>query len=494
VPERATDKGVVHLDLLYVRALAPRDRRLDQRWRLRAEPCDGRCAERRAMRDEERENVSEAFYNENEPYAAQWLENLKREGHIAPGKVDARSIVDIKPKDLEGFRQAHFFAGLGGWSHALRLAGWPDDEEVWTGSCPCQPFSTAGRRKGFADDRHLWPEWFRLIRKCRPRVVFGEQIAGTDGLRWLDLVFADMEGAGYACWATDTCAAGVGAPHLRQRLYFVAYASGERLRRPSVPQSHLEQDSVQSAQRGPGPGQTDGRARVRDVVSGSFGLADSGDQRRNRIDSSVQSGGSHQADPETDGHSTTLELAHPGREGREQVGTNGKGRSSRGGKERVEQRSVYGGHVHELGNAGCERGGRDTRAISGKEEKSDPKRSEARRVPDKPFASGSALELGDASGARPPVGPGPEERFGAVRYEGPSPAETGATRGFWRDAEWWVCRDGKARPAKSEIFPLADGLSARVGKLRAAGNAIVPQQAALFIRAVMPLIGLKPAG
>ena len=429
--------------------------------------------------------MSEAFYNENEPYAAQWLENLEREGHIAPGKVDARSIVDIKPKDLEGFQQAHFFAGLGGWSHALRLAGWPDDEEVWTGSCPCQPFSTAGRRKGFADERHLWPEWFRLIRKCRPRVVFGEQIAGTDGLRWLDLVFADMEGAGYACWATDTCAAGVGAPHLRQRLYFVAYASSERLRRPDVPQPHLEQDSMQSAQRGPGPGQTDGRARVRDVVSGSFGLADSGEQRRNRIDSPVQPGGSHQADPEADGHST----------------------------------------ARELGNARSQGGGGHAGAVPRTEAKSKREGRIARGVAHEPESASDALELGDASGARSPVGPGPEERFGAVRYEGPSPAETGATRGFWRDAEWWVCRDGKARPTESSAQWMADGLSARlgrvrsdadaafaqrladagsfplaldaparVGRLKAYGNAIVPQQAALFIRAVMPLIGLKPAG
>ena len=117
------------------------------------------------------------FYNEHEPYAAAWMMNLAAEGHIANGRVDVRSIRLIQPADLKGSTQCHFFAGLGGWSHALRLAGWPDDVPVWTGSCPCQPFSAAGLGGCFEDDRHLWPEWFRLIRERRPPVVFCEQVA-----------------------------------------------------------------------------------------------------------------------------------------------------------------------------------------------------------------------------------------------------------------------------------------------------------------------------
>ena len=163
-----------------------------------------------------------ALYNEIEPYAAQWLRNLSDAGHVAPGAVDARSIRELRSDDLVGATQFHTFAGIGAWSYALRLAGWPDDRPVWTGSCPCQPFSVAGKGRGTADERHLWPEWFRLIRECRPPVVFGEQVASGDGLAWLDVVRADLEGEGYAVGAADLCAASVGAPHIRQRLFFGA--------------------------------------------------------------------------------------------------------------------------------------------------------------------------------------------------------------------------------------------------------------------------------
>ena len=162
-----------------------------------------------------------AYYNEHDPKAAAWLRELIKQGHIAPGDVDERSIEDILPSDLNGYTQCHFFAGIGVWSYALRQAGWPDDRPVWTGSCPCQPFSAAGKSGGFDDERHLWPAFHHLISQCRPITVFGEQVASKDGLAWLDLVQADLEGTGYAVGAVDTCAAGFGAPHIRQRLYWV---------------------------------------------------------------------------------------------------------------------------------------------------------------------------------------------------------------------------------------------------------------------------------
>ncbi len=175
-----------------------------------------------------------AYYNEIEPFAAQWLRNLIAAGHIAPGDVDERSIVDVSPDDLKPYTQCHFFAGIGVWSHALRLAGWPDDRPVWTGSCPCQPFSVAGSGRGTADERHLWPELYRLIRARRPSVVFGEQVASKAGLQWLDTVYADLDSSGYAVAAADLCAASVGAPHIRSRLYWVS-ANSYRQSEPTVP-------------------------------------------------------------------------------------------------------------------------------------------------------------------------------------------------------------------------------------------------------------------
>ena len=165
-----------------------------------------------------------AYYNELDPFAAAWLRELIADGLIADGDVDERSIVDVRPDDLAGYDQHHFFAGIGGWSYALRLAGWPDDREVWTGSCPCQPFSSAGKQEGTADKRHLWPTFFTLIAQCRPSTIFGEQVTSKLGREWLSGVRAEMETLEYAVGAADLCAASVGAPHIRQRLWWVGHA------------------------------------------------------------------------------------------------------------------------------------------------------------------------------------------------------------------------------------------------------------------------------
>ena len=169
------------------------------------------------------------YYNEYEPYAAEWLRNLIKKGLIPNGEVDTRSIINVSPDDLRGFTQCHFFAGLGGWAYAGRLAGWPDDRPLWTGSAPCQPFSTAGQQKGTADERHLWPVFFGLIRACRPPVVMGEQVAAAVGKDWLDGVSSDLEGIGYACGAVVVPACAVNAPHRRDRLWFVAHSTSEGL-------------------------------------------------------------------------------------------------------------------------------------------------------------------------------------------------------------------------------------------------------------------------
>lgn len=174
-----------------------------------------------------------AYYNEFDPFAAAWLRELMKEGHIAHGEVDERPIQQVSPKDLRGYTQCHFFAGIGGWSYALRLANWPDDKPIWTGSCPCQPFSSAGRQKGKADDRHLWPIWERLIGECRPATIFGEQVASAITHGWLDDVYQGLETLGYAVGAAVLPACSVGAPHKRDRLWFVANSEGAIVR--SIP-------------------------------------------------------------------------------------------------------------------------------------------------------------------------------------------------------------------------------------------------------------------
>jgi DNA (cytosine-5)-methyltransferase 1 len=303
-----------------------------------------------------------AYYNEIDEYAAQWLENLIAAGHIADGVVDRRSIKDITPDDLKGFTQCHFFAGIGVWSYALRLAGWDDDRPVWTGSCPCQPFSSAGEGKGFEDERHLWPDFFRLIKAERPRTIMGEQVASADGLTWLDLVFDDLESSDYAVRAADTCAAGFGAPHIRQRLYWMA-------------------DSLR-------------------------------------------------------------------------IGQSGQGFSGRSGDSETHENREIGGTLNASGSGGLA----DT--------------------------TSTRLEVGASEARR---GGGPE--FGLERFYATGELvhgrRSGPTNGFWEDADWLFCRDGKWRPVRPETFPLAHGVAARMGKLRAAGNAINAHQAAGFIEAVM---------
>lgn len=185
-----------------------------------------------------------AYYNEIDPFAAQWLRNLIEAGHIADGVVDERSIEDVSADDLAGFHQCHFFAGIGVWSLALRRAGWPDDIEVWTGSCPCQPFSAAGAHAGFADERHLWPALHHLIRQRRPPVVLGEQVASKDAEPWIDLVQDDLEALGYRFGAIPFPAAGVGVPSIRDRLYWVgdSYVPGSQGHRQLVEVMHSRRE------------------------------------------------------------------------------------------------------------------------------------------------------------------------------------------------------------------------------------------------------------
>ena len=363
------------------------------------------------------------LYNEIDDYAAYWLRNLVDAGHIAHGVVDQRSIEDLDPDELRRYTQCHFFAGIGVWSRALRMAGWSDDRRVWTGSCPCQPFSAAGKGAGFADERHLWPTFHWLIEQCRPPVVFGEQVASRDGLEWLDLVQADLEGSGYATGAADLCAAGLGAPHIRQRLYWVADANHQGS------QGYRKSGNVHVSQ----IGTVEGRHGSSTGVAG--GLADSEQHNRGCKTESAD----HvwqEADRPTDQH-CGYSGAPSGMADTDSEQHNGTWAPGSGRGTECADGSTVGGMADAV------RVGRDAGGD----------RDHRRDV-------GAQLDADGEDDFRP-----------------------GPINGFWRDADWLGCRDGKWRPVESGTFPLAQGATGRVGRLRAYGNAIVPQVAQAFIEA-----------
>jgi DNA (cytosine-5)-methyltransferase 1 len=399
-----------------------------------------------------------AYYNEIDPFAAQWLRNLIAAGHIAPGEVDTRSIEDVRPDDLRGYTQCHFFAGIGVWSAALRGAGWEDDRPVWTGSCPCQPFSDAGKGRGFADERHLWPAWFHLIDVCRPGRIFGEQVASADALAWLDTVQDDLEGADYAVGAVDLCAAGVGAPHIRQRLWFVADANGQRFGAVS------ERNLRQAARHDPEPRRS--HVFLGDAFrAGLEGLSGDGDRKRqsrriaqNTI-GSIAAPGSFGvvADAECDRHhravrDATIEGGH-GQDGGVSVGSGGGLRGALDGVADTDSQHSRG-------------------AATGRQARDGVARDSAAGLLANPAGGQFQIERWFEEG---------RERVRSALSD-PTP---GPINGFWRTADWLLCRDGKWRAVESGTFPLADGIGNRVGRLRAFGNAINKEAAQAVIQAVM---------
>ena len=303
------------------------------------------------------------YYNEWDSFAAAWLKELIKDGLIPDGEVDSRSIADVEPSDLKGFTQCHFFAGIGGWSRALQLAGWSPDRPVWTGSPPCQPFSTAGKQSGKDDLRHLWPVFFNLIRECRPPTIFGEQVASAIRFGWLDDLQRDLEAEDYAAAAVVLPGGSVSAPHKRDRLFFVANSS------------------------------SNGQQRQREVGR-PIGSEESSDREVDRAINDGRLGSSVSSCSEKPLGDTEHDGSYEAKIGR----STGSGE-----------------------------------------------------------AKGGMLE---------------PERSDSL---------------FWGSSEVIYCRDGKYRPIPTEpaLFPLANGIPNRVGILRGAGNAIVPQAAAEIIKAYM---------
>ena len=348
-----------------------------------------------------------AYYNEFDPKAAAWIRELIKAGLIAPGVVDERSIEDVTPNDLAGFTQCHFFAGIGVWSYALRRAGWPDDRPVWTGSCPCQPFSAAGKGDGFADERHLWPAFNHLIEQCKPDVIFGEQVASKDADTWIDLVHTDMEAMGYAFGAVPFPSAGVGAPHIRDRLYWAA-------------------DSNRSESRGRS-GEACGAGEeiwIRPGVDVCDGLRDGG----------------------------LADAAGCGRQQQSDAGPADIFDSEIATEEQMQQSGTNGSSVGRLGN---------------------------------PSSARLSQQFGERGTPQIQVRTNTRETIERAGSPDDACGRPGPTNGFWRDADWLGCRDGKWRPVEPSTFPLAHGDPARVGRLRGYGNAINAEAAKAFIESYL---------
>ena len=169
------------------------------------------------------------YYNDMDPYAAAWLRRLIGAGLIPEGDVDERDIRNVSPSDLREYRQCHFFAGFGGWAAILDQVDWPENREIWTGSCPCRA----------QDEQQLWPEFFRLIEACRPRMVLGGQAGGKLGAEWLAAVMLDCEEFGYEVAAAGLPAAAVAAPQIGERFWFGASAGSVTAGWPVLPRDRV---------------------------------------------------------------------------------------------------------------------------------------------------------------------------------------------------------------------------------------------------------------
>ena len=362
-----------------------------------------------------------AYYNEFDPFAAAWLRELIKSGFIPEGDVDERSIVDVSPDDLKGYTQCHFFAGIGGWAFAARLAGIPDDFPLWTGSCPCQSFSTAGQKKGFDDERHLWPTFFKLIEARKPPIVAGEQVEAAIRFGWLDLVAGDLQRCGYAVGAAVLPAASIGAPHIRKRLYW----GGVGVTPKSLPDSYSSRQSeffANVAANASEPEDVQRQPSLFDVP-----LAD------------------------TDGHGRAARQIQP------------KSCDSRTSESAGRDQSA-------LENAAGDRLERF--------DQYQPATREGRTTVD---GSGAAYGLADADlfgrRGRRTEGSNRESERLQIGCEKSLPLPSI----FWEHCEWRAGIDGTIRPVEPQSFPLAYGVPARVGRLRGYGNAIVPQCAQVFL-------------
>ena len=435
-----------------------------------------------------------AYYNEFDPDAAAWLRELIADGLIAPGDVDERSIIDVSANDIKGYGQCHWFAGIGGWSYALRLADWPDDKPVWTASLPCQPFSTAGKGLGKQDERHLLPHFLELVKKCKPDTIFGEQVERAIGYGWLDDLQATMEAESYAVGHCVLGAHSIGAAHIRQRLYWVADSQSERVGRASgISNSETRTFADSRGYENREPIQSIARSSIIGVADTfCFKRIKPGNGRGNEsIAGAAGRTNSHSSEPE----SIDWLYCRDNKYRPVKSGISGMGNTSGAASERN-----TGSILREKAEVS-----RENRSLDGDSGVGFTDASE-----DDTCRLGNTEHNGHATDTLPAshVQPGTERRQDGADIPGEFTGTSGrddATslfgceigRGEWHNTDWLYCRDNKYRPVKSGIKLLVDGVprgmvhsgdsrntqEARKMRLKGYGNAIVPALAAEFIMA-----------
>lgn len=188
-----------------------------------------------------------AYYNDIDPYCCSVLRARIADGMLPKGYVDGRDIQELHATDFVGYQHVHLFAGIGGFPYGLQLAGFPTSIRVLTGGFPCQDISFEGNRAGLAGERSgLWKEMHRLIQEsidCQMAFdyILVENVAalltptrredGTIEPAPISRVLGDLAACGYDAFWRVFSSAEFGAPHIRERIYIVAYTNSLRLPR-----------------------------------------------------------------------------------------------------------------------------------------------------------------------------------------------------------------------------------------------------------------------
>jgi len=470
------------------------------------------------------------YYNENDPFAASWLRELIKSNLIAKGDVDERSIKEVQPADLKGYTQCHFFAGIGVWSYSLRNAGWSDGREVWTGSCPCQPFSAAGKKGGFDDARHLWPDWFRLISECRPTTIFGEQVAASNVVgrpgdenmlrlwerqanlfilkNWMEENISNgVLGLPQCCCEGMVCGSAVidgveskqagcgGEGEGNGSRITIRFDSGLGTRTFESREMRSDGDTIRhensTRMEYPLTGQDDSKRRIHesklayDFICLECGLRKLGrehpsayrfrdsEQAKNEVSAAIESTSGQIKEENGCSWFGSVQTDLEG----EGYAVGAVDSCAAGvGAPHIRQRLYFVGHSAKEGLSL-----RASETIPREETRGQRQRSS--------HAGGVAVSDGGNSGELANAEHGRcEESKISIRQPRQIEATSIKRRPtYWDACDWLPCIDGKARPVESGTFPLAHGAPNRVGRLRGYGNSLVAPQAQAFIESFMEI-------